>query len=227
MPNNVYFVFTLPPAGVSDEEFSAWYETHVTEVLEIPGFRAARRYWLSQAAPNRPPIVFRHLGLYELEGSSDAPLVELGRRLGAGEMTTEDWFADVRVESLAGRPLEDEDTELPDNGYLVLSHAPRRFTTDEYYGWYYAHARENLTSDGFEAVWRFALTPGMVDPLAPSQATHAALYKVHGELADLRHALEESFRAGRVDIPDWMPEGDFVSFDCRSISPRRTAAVAT
>ena len=64
----------------------------------------------------------------------------------------------------------------------MLSHAPRRFTTDEYYGWYYAHARENLTSEGFEMVWRYALTLVTVDPLAVGTATHAALYKVEGEL---------------------------------------------
>lgn len=223
MANHVYFVFTLPPPEVSDESFSAWYETHVSEVLEIPGFRAARRYRLGQAAPNRPPIVFRHLGLYVLAGSSEEPVSELGRRLAAGEMTTEQWFGDVRIETFVGRPLEDEETELPDHGYLVMSHAPRRFTTEEYYGWYYAHARENLTSDGFDAVWRFAITPEIADALKPSAATHAALYKVRGELADLRAALEESFRARRVDIPQWMPEGDFVSYDCHALSPPRLA----
>lgn len=216
MPNSIHLVFTAPPAGVSEEQFSAWYDTHVSEVLEIPGFLAARRYWLGPAAPNRPPIEFRHLGAYEVQESSAAPVAELGRRLAAGEMTTEDWFGDVRVESFVGRALEDSEIELADHAYIVLSHAPRRFTTEEYYGWYYAHARENLTSDGFETVWRYALTLEVADRESPSGATHAAFYKVDGELPELRRALEESARAGRVDIPDWMPEGDFTSYDCRA-----------
>ena len=31
---------------------------------------------------------------------------------------------------------------------------------------------------------------------------------------ELREALKRSFEAGRVDIPDWMPEGEFHSYDC-------------
>jgi hypothetical protein len=229
MPGNVHFVFSVPPSGVSDEDYWAWYDVHVSEVLEIPGFLAARRYRLGPAAPNRPPIVYRHLVVYVLDRPSDTPFAELGRRIAAGAVTLEDWFADIRFQSYVGRPLEDGETELPDHAYLVLSHAPRRFTTEEYYGWYYAHARENLTSAGFEAVWRFALAPALIDPASPSTATHAAFYEVEGELPSLRAALEESFRAGRVDIPNWMPEGDFVSYDCLSAAPRRRrrAAVAS
>ena len=87
----------------------------------------------------------------------------------------------------------------------MLSHAPRRFTTEEYYGWYYAHARENLTSEGFDALWRYALTPVNVEEGPLGTATHAAFYEVHGELPVLRSALADSARARRVDIPDWMP----------------------
>jgi hypothetical protein len=227
MPNTTYLVFTAPPAGVSDEQFSAWYDTHISEVLEIPGFLSARRYWLGPAVPNRPPTEFRHLGAYELQGSSAGPVAELGHRLGGGEMTVEDWSGDVRVESFVGRALEDPEIELADHAYIVLSHAPSRFNTEEYYGWYYAHARENLTSDGFETVWRYALTLDVADRESPSSATHAAFYKVDGELPELRQALEESARAGRVDIPDWMPEGDFTSYDCRAAAAlNRSRSVA-
>ena len=107
-------------------------------------------------------------------------------------MTMPEWFGEIRFASFDGRPLEDDELDLPDHGYLVLSHAPRRFTTEEYYGWYYAHARENLTSEGFDTVWRYALTPVTVDPEALGRATHAAFYEVHGELPALRSALAES-----------------------------------
>jgi hypothetical protein len=55
-----------------------------------------------------------------------------------------------------------------------------------------------------------------VDPGRLGRATHVALYRVHRELPALRSALQESIDARRVDIPDWLPEGDFVSFDCLS-----------
>ena len=228
MPNSMYFVFTLPPAEVSDEQFSAWYDVHISEVLEIPGFLGARRYWLGQGAPTRPPIAFRHLGAYVLDGPFAEPVAELGRRMGAGEMSTEPWFGDVRVEAFVGRALEDPEIDLSDHAYIVLSHAPRRFTTEEYYGWYYAHARENLTSDGFETVWRYALTLDIPDRESPSTATHAAYYKVEGELPELREALKRSFEAGRVDIPEWMPEGEFHSYDCVAAAAlSRSASVAS
>jgi len=223
MPAPVHFVLSIPPAGVADDDYASWYDRHLLEILETPGFVAARRYWLGPASTERPPVEFRHAALYIMDRPSEEPLAELGRRIQAGTLTIPDWFPAIRFASFDGRPLEDEELDLPDHAYLVLSHAPRRFTTDEFYGWYYAHARENLTSDGFDTVWRYALTPVTVDPEALGSATHAAFYEVHGELPALRRALEESARARRVDIPDWMPEGEFVSWECVAGAPARSA----
>ena len=216
MPHPVHLVLSIPPEGVTEDEYSSWYDTHVAEILETPGFVAARRYWLASAVPGRPPVEYRHLVVYVMDRPSEEPLADLGRRGRAGEMTMPDWFGEIRFASFDGRPLEDEELELPDHAYLVFSHAPRRFTTEEYYGWYYAHARENLTSDGLDSVWRYGLTPVTVDRGRLGKATHAAVYEVHRELPALRSALQESIDARRVDIPDWLPEGDFVSFDCLS-----------
>jgi hypothetical protein len=222
MPYNVYFVLSAPPEGVSDADYDAFYELHVTEILQSPGWMSARRYWLVPGAPDRPDQVFRHLSVYVLDRPSEEPLADLGRR--RNEMTMPDWFDDIRFLSFEGRPLEDDEIVLPDHGYLVLSHAPERFNTEEYYGWYYAHARENCTSDGFERMWRYALTPSMEDDDAPGgRSTHAAWYEVEGELPALREALAESARARRVDIPAWMPEGDFVSFDSHAPTAEQTA----
>jgi hypothetical protein len=228
MPRAVHVVFSVPPASVADDEYASWYDAHVAEILETPGFVAARRYWLGPTAErDRPPVEYRHAVVYLLDRPSEEPLAELGRRAERGEMTIPDWFGEIRFASFDGRPLEDEELAPPDHGYLVLSHAPRRFTTEEYYGWYYAHARENLTSDGFDAVWRYGLTPVAADPNAVGKATHAAFYECHGELPALRSALAESAEARRVDIPDWMPEGDFVSWDCLAAAPLRSALTGT
>ncbi len=140
-------------------------------------------------------------------------------------MTIPDWFGEIRFASFDGRPLEDEELAAPDHGYLVLSHAPRRFTTEEYYGWYYAHARENLTSDGFDTVWRYGLTPATVDPDRARQG-HARRV-LRGATASCPRCAarsSESAQARRVDIPDWMPEGDFVSWDCLSAAAVRWRA---
>jgi hypothetical protein len=225
MPSPVHFVLSVPPATVAEDEYSSWYDTHIAEILETPGFVSARRYWLGPASTERPQVEYRHAAVYAVDRPSDGPLADLGRRMRAGELTIPDWFSEIRFASFDGRPLEDDELDLPDHAYLVLSHAPRRFTTEEFYGWYYAHARENLTSEGFDAVWRYALTPVTVDPEALGSATHAAFYEVHGELPALRRALVDSARARRVDIPEWMPEGEFVSWECLAAAPVRSAPV--
>jgi hypothetical protein len=221
MPHNVHLVMSIPPASVGEEEYGDWYETHVSEILETPGFHRARRYWLDPASPERPGVEHRHLSAYLLDGPPADPLGALVERIRAGELTIPDWFGEIRFNSYDGRPLEDEELALPDHAYLVFSHAPGRFSTDEFYGWYYAHARENLTSDGFETVWRYALTASRADADGPKSATHGAIYHVEGELPELRAALKESAAARRVDIPTWMPEGEFVSYDCRAASAAR------
>jgi hypothetical protein len=230
MPRPVHLVLSIPPAGVSDGVYSDFYETHLAEILETPGFIAARRYWLAPAVAGRPPVEYRHAAVYELDRPSAEPLAELGGRGDAGELTLPGWFGEIRFASFDCRPLEEEELELPDHGYMTLSHAPQRFTTDEYHGWYYAHARENLTSEGLHTVRRFALTPATLDPPAQVKvalATHLAFYSVTGELAALRRALDASASARRVDVPGWLGECDFTSFDCHAPAPARERPLPT
>jgi len=218
VPHYAHIVLSLPPASVDEETYGTWYEQHVSEILETPGFVAARRYWLGPASPERPGVEFRHLALYLLEQPDD-PMTALNARIDAGELTIPDWFSEIRFAAYAARPLEDDELGYPDHAYLVFSHAPGRFSDEEFYGWYYAHARENLTSKGFDTVWRYALTPTVEAPDGPRSSTHGAIYEVNGDLPALREALADTMRARRVDIPDWMAEGEFVSFDCLAASP--------
>jgi hypothetical protein len=218
MPDHVHLVFSLPPEQVSREDYDAFYERHVAEIVAGEGFTAARRYWLDPASPARPNVEFRHLAIYRTEGPPEWALATLAERQAAGEITLPDWFGGIRFLSYDGRPLEDAELAYPDEGYVVLSHAPKRFNSDEFNGWYYAHARENLTSDGFETVWRYALEPVLTEDDIAGRARHGAFYECHGPLADLRAALKVSAEAGRVDIPAWMPEGEFFSYHCHAAS---------
>jgi hypothetical protein len=212
MPDHVHFVFSLPPEHVSRAEYDAFYDRHLDEIVAGDGFTAARRYWLSPASPERPNVEFAHVAIYRTGGPPAGALATLVQRQAAGEIFLPDWFDGIRFLSYDGRPLEDAELRYPDQGYVVLSHAPARFNDDEFNGWYYAHARENLTSDGFEAVWRYALTPVTSEADIAGRARHGALYDCRGPVEDLRAALRESAAAGRVDIPAWMPEGEFFSY---------------
>jgi hypothetical protein len=225
MPSNVHFVFSTPPAGISEGVYSGWYDHHVGEILEIPGFAGARRYWLSPIVGDRSPTMYRHLALYEVEGDSQAPLGELERRMQAGQLTLEDWFRDIRFASFDGIALEDDSVRLTDHAYLVFSKPPPQIEFDAYSEWYGVHLRENLTADGFDAGWRFRLEPSTVDPDAPCEAVHAAVYEVHAELPALRQALVDARDAGRVHFPEWFGQIQFASIDCLAGSPYLAAPV--
>lgn len=212
MPDHVHLVFSLPPEQVSRADYDAFYDQHLREILAGDGFVDARRYWLSPASPERPDVEFAHVAIYRTDGPPAGALATLARRQEAGEITLPDWFAGIRFLSYDGRPLEDDEIAWPQQGYVVLSHAPERFNDDEFNGWYYAHARENLTSEGFETVWRYALTPVTAGDDIAGRARHGAFYACHGPLEDLRAALRASAQAGRVDIPAWMGEGEFFSY---------------
>lgn len=62
----VILALTNPVEG-KDEEFREWYWTiHIPEILDLPGFVAARRYQLSDAVAGK----FRYATIYEVEGSA-------------------------------------------------------------------------------------------------------------------------------------------------------------
>jgi hypothetical protein len=214
MATNVHFVFSTPPAEVSFEDFDRWYDTHVADILAGPGFPAARRYRVDGVRGDRPPTMYRHLSLYHVDGDGTQALGELERRVQSGEVPLPDWFGDIRFASFEGLALEDGDAQLPDHAYLVFSRQPPGMSFEDFSAWYAGHMRENLTADGFDEAWRFALKPANVDPEAPCTAVHGAWYAVHGELPELRAALKEAADAGRVDFPDWFGDIEFASVDC-------------
>jgi hypothetical protein len=226
MANSVYFVFSNPPPGVGEAEYSDWYEQHAREIVTGPGFAGARRYWLSPVVGG-PPTNYRHLSLYELDGETSRPaMAELSNRMAADELTLREWFGQIRFASFDGVALEDEGVRLPDHAYLVFSVPPVEIAFDAYDDWYAIHLRENLTADGFDAGWRFRLEADTVDPQAPCAASHAAIYDVSQEQPALRRALAESREDGRrVTYPDWFGQIGFASLDCQAVSPYVAAPV--
>ena len=118
MPGDVHLVFSTPPEGVSDEEFNAWYDAHLKEILSVEGFRSARRFRLKAVvgADGAPP--YRYLVVYEIEGDPDAALQALeDASMGSAELYTElksadegalplpPWFEDVLFASWNGYAL--------------------------------------------------------------------------------------------------------------------------
>lgn len=219
MPESVYFVFSEPPATIDRGDYGRWYERHARDIVTVDGFVAARRFDLTAARGDTAPTMYSHLSLYAIGGDPRAAMARLSDAVADGSVPLPDWFDGIRFASFYADPLEGPiDLAALDHGYLVFSKQPARIPLDDYVEWYGTHARENLTADGFDAVWRYRLQADTVDSLAPCESVHAAFYEVHGELPELRAALKEAADAGRVGFPDWFGEILFAALDCHAAS---------
>lgn len=219
MPDNIYFVFSTPPAEIAMDAFDRWYEQHVRDILTVDGFSAARRFHFDPVRGDTSPTMYAHLSLYAIDGDPRAAMARLDAAVKAGTVPIPDWFERGRWASFHADGLEGPiDLDRLDHCYMVFSTPPERLTLEDYIEWYATHARENCTAEGFDEVWRYRLEPDRTDPLAPCTAVHAALYEVHGELPELQAALKEAADAGRVGFPDFFYEILFASLDARAAS---------
>jgi len=223
--DNAYFVFSTPPPGMSLDDYGRWYDGHVEDILRVDGWAAARRFNLSAIRGDTSPTMYSHLSLYVTEGDPDEADAKLREASRAGRTPHAEWWDQVQICSFFGDGLEGPiDLDALDHAYMVFSRQPEQMPLDDYIEWYRTHARENLTADGFDAMWRYRITPNRIDPKAPGTSTHAALYQVHGELPALRAALKEAADAGRVGFPDWFDEILFASVEARAAAPTAASA---
>lgn len=71
MAMHLQLVFSDPGDNVTDEQFDAWYEEHLEEILSIPGFKAAQRYSVEAAIEDGHSGPFRRLVVYEVDSDTD------------------------------------------------------------------------------------------------------------------------------------------------------------
>jgi hypothetical protein len=94
-----FLVLSSPPEGVSDDQYDAWYDTHVDELLaRVPEFVAAERCHLQlQSNSSGEPEPYRFLTRYTIAGGAEFATAWAGLRaaVGSGEMTFDDWFGGV------------------------------------------------------------------------------------------------------------------------------------
>ena len=106
MPDNLYLVFSKPPEGVSTQEYDRWYHHHVRENIVSPGFLSAQRFAL-EPVPEKPPMPFSHLALYEYAGDMSVWRTDLTRRIEAGEIVLPEWFPKIHFGSWNCLPVDD------------------------------------------------------------------------------------------------------------------------
>lgn len=106
MADHELVVLSRPPDGVSDDEYNAWYDVHVREVLGLPGFVAAERLTLQfVSATSDPPQRFTFLTRYEIDGSFEDAWRELRAAVDGGRMTLAEWFSGVESQGWHGTPI--------------------------------------------------------------------------------------------------------------------------
>jgi hypothetical protein len=106
---NVLVVFSSPTEGAEDA-YNDWYTNdHLAEVVEIPGFVAARRYRLTDAqVPGFPQSSHAYMSIYEIEGDPGEALERLMAELESGRMALPDSIQQTTIapwsfEAISGR----------------------------------------------------------------------------------------------------------------------------
>jgi hypothetical protein len=93
MRDNRYTVFSEVPEGVPHDEFNAWYDEHLPEILAIPGFVAAQRFELRPVDPDAEAEKhYRYFALFEL----DTDPAEAMAAMEAMNLSTVDSYVDAK-----------------------------------------------------------------------------------------------------------------------------------
>jgi hypothetical protein len=87
MGRHLLIVYTNPVEGEEDE-YNKWYdETHVPDLIAIPGVASAQRLQLTPLPGAGDGPAHKYLALYEIDGDPAAVMTELGQRVGSGEIS--------------------------------------------------------------------------------------------------------------------------------------------
>jgi len=105
----VLLVMARPPASIGDEEFRAWFKSHLPEILAIPCFVSARLLEIEvfASAPGEE-LPYRYLAIYDHVGDSASAMAAIGKARAAGDFVLPDWFGEFEGEhylvSWTGQP---------------------------------------------------------------------------------------------------------------------------
>jgi hypothetical protein len=121
--NYIHLVFSEPPTTVSDDDYNAWYDAHVQEILSVDGWESATRYAIQGVVGADGAKPFRFLSLYELSCPPDVAVANLA----AANMGNADSY------------VEKKDA---DEGKLPL---PEWFTAIDFGSWNCTQVSERIT----------------------------------------------------------------------------------
>jgi hypothetical protein len=112
MAKHTFIVLSNATSG-NDDTFNDWYSnTHVHDVLKVPGFVSAQRFKVLEApGPTGAMPGWRYLALYEIETDDlAASLGELGKRIGGPAMAMSDTMDMASAVALTFTPITEKVT---------------------------------------------------------------------------------------------------------------------
>ena len=108
MADHEFIVLSRPPAEVAEAEYSAWYATHVKEILALPGFVSGKRMTARLVGDSaNPELAFTFCTRYQVEGDFESAWRALRSAVDSGEMTFESWYPGVVAAGWHCTPIDD------------------------------------------------------------------------------------------------------------------------
>lgn len=237
MPPTAYIVFSRRPQPVTDEQYNHWHETHVSQVLGVPGFAAAARYELVPALDEpAEPDRFTTASVYEIDVSAREAMAALAVTVSSGRMDPPDWFGEIHVGSWLAHPLGQRvergaagASSVRPSLQLVFSDAgdaDHPVSDQSFDGWYEQHLDEILSIPGFTSAQRYRLEevtkpaagtiPGrrlcVYTTTKPPDELRAEMERMDLLSADSYSRLKDADSLGPA-LPDWWDRVRFASWN--------------
>ena len=105
MADHEYIVLSKPPEGVGAQEFNEFYDVHVREILEVPGFVSAQRSALTLKGSRGEAFEYEYLVRYGIDGDLGVTLAALREAVDSGRMYFPDWFPRIRTAGFEVRAI--------------------------------------------------------------------------------------------------------------------------
>jgi hypothetical protein len=179
MTENLHLVFSNPPSAIGAEQYNEWYDFHITEILAVPGFSAARRYSITTNTGTRAPAGYRFLSLYEIDGGVEEVRQSLSGSRTTSRMQLPEWFSGIQFASWTGLLRESYETpQLADNLQFVFSSVPEEVSDADYDTWARQHMERSRATSGADGSWRFRCVAANAGAKSAAETTDLAMYAV-------------------------------------------------
>lgn len=102
------------PTEGNEDAYNVWYnDTHLKEILQVPGFTAAQRFQVDTTTAGEAPK-YRYLAIYEVESDNPAATFEtLGEAAADGSIAFSDAIDIADISAVIYKPISEKVLEEP------------------------------------------------------------------------------------------------------------------